>query len=210
MARTKKEAINWIKNAVGKGFDTDGLYGYQCKDLANAYSNYLGYPFKAGNAITIKQPQKGWKKVSVPQPGDVFVMDYWAGGVNYGHTGLVESVEKGNFVSVDQNWYGANLYKGSKAARVRHPIAGASFYRPSYKATPSPKPQPPKAKWVTVKSTAYVRRQPSTKAPLGGSRILLRGTKFRSVGVVRGEKVNGNDKWHKSSKGNFVWSGNIK
>ena len=38
MARTQKEAINWIKNAVGKGFDTDGMYGFQCKDLVNCLS----------------------------------------------------------------------------------------------------------------------------------------------------------------------------
>lgn len=212
MALTKQEAINWIKSSVGKGFDTDGMYGFQCKDLVNAFANYLGYPFKAGNAISINQPQKGWTRQGTPQAGDVFVMDFWSGGVNYGHTGIVETVNKdGTFTSVDQNWLNFSLNKGSKAARVKHPMSGVKFYRPTYKATPAkPKPQP-KQEWKTVKNpVAYVRKQPNSKAGLSGSRILPKSTKFRVVGSVRGEKVAGIDKWYKTVHGNYVWSGALK
>jgi len=65
MARTQKEAINWVKSSVGKGFDTDGMYGFQCKDLVNAYANYLGLPVKAGNAKSLDSPSRGWKKVKL-------------------------------------------------------------------------------------------------------------------------------------------------
>ena len=213
MARTQKEAINWIKNAVGKGFDTDGMYGFQCKDLVNAYANYLGLPVKAGNAKSLDSPSRGWKKVNTPQPGDIFVMDYWFQGTNYGHTGLVESVGNGVVNTVDQNWYNANLTRGSKAARVQHPQSNVRFYRPTFAKAPAPAPKPsaPKKQWVTVKNpVAYVRKQPNSKAPLAGTRILPKGTRFRITGEVKGEKVAGIDKWGKSERGNYVWSGAYK
>ena len=90
--RTKAKALKWINDSIGKRIDFDGYYGAQCKDSVNAYASYLGFPFTAGNAITLLQPQKGWKQVKVPMPGDVFVMDYVSGGINYGHTGLVQTV----------------------------------------------------------------------------------------------------------------------
>lgn len=63
-------------------------------------------------------------------------------------------------------------------------------------------------KTVTVTGPANVRKRPSTSAPLSGSKRLKKGDKFTSVGLVKGTNVNGNNKWHKTSKGNFVWSGN--
>lgn len=72
-------------------------------------------------------------------------------------------------------------------------------------ANPEVKPYP---KAVTVTSACYVRSAPSTGAPLAGSRTLNKDDVFTSVGLVTGTSVAGNNKWHKSSKGNYVWSGN--
>lgn len=68
------------------------------------------------------------------------------------------------------------------------------------------RPKYPRA--VTVTSTAYVRSKPSTSAPLAGSRVLSKGNVFTSVGLVAGTSVGGNNRWHKSSLGRYVWSGN--
>lgn len=76
------------------------------------------------------------------------------------------------------------------------------------KPTPKPVPKPEYPRKVTVTSPANVRKKPSVKAPLSGSKTLKKGDVFTSVGLVSGDKVNGNNKWHKSSRGNYVWSGN--
>ena len=59
---------------------------------------------------------------------------------------------------------------------------------------------------VTV-PTLFVRGAPNTQAPLAGSQRLNNGDVFAVVEIVGGESVEGNNKWWKSAKGNFVWSG---
>jgi hypothetical protein len=61
---------------------------------------------------------------------------------------------------------------------------------------------------VKVTAPAYVRSAPRLNAPLAGSQTLNVGDVFTSVGLVAGDSVGGNNKWHKSSRGNYVWSGN--
>lgn len=130
--KTLAEALAWANggwktdkyaktlNGV-RGIDVDGQDGFQCKDFANAYAEYVGAPFSLGNAIVLwNQPQKNWTKQSSPKPGDVFVKHYVSGGVDYGHTGVVVQVLSGSFTSVDQNWYNASLTHGSPPAKVAH------------------------------------------------------------------------------------------
>ena len=71
-------------------------------------------------------------------------------------------------------------------------------------------PAPPAQFSVAVLRTCYVRSQPKLSAPLAGSRILYPGDRFAGVAVVKGDSVGGNNNWVKSSKGNYVWSGNLK
>ncbi len=65
--------------------------------------------------------------------------------------------------------------------------------------------------WVRVDKTcgANVRKQANTKSVLSGSRFLKKGDKFEAVEIVNGESVSGNNKWYKSKKGNYVWSGGL-
>lgn len=60
------------------------------------------------------------------------------------------------------------------------------------------------------KAVANVRSQPSTTAPLAGSRQLKRGQTFKYVAVVSGSSVAGNNQWFKSAKGNYVHSSGVK
>lgn len=71
-----------------------------------------------------------------------------------------------------------------------------------------PKPAYPRTVTVTSPGGANVRSAPKVTAPLSGSKSLVKGDTFTSVGLVTGDNVTGNNKWHKSSKGNYVWSGN--
>lgn len=62
---------------------------------------------------------------------------------------------------------------------------------------------------ATVTGVANVRSAPNTTAPLSGSRRLQPGQWFDYVAKVQGQNVSGNNIWYKSTKGNFVWSGNV-
>lgn len=106
---------------AGMGVDKDGVYGYQCADVPSyAVKQWLGLDLW-GNAIDLldSAAENGLRVVYAGQeairPGAFFVMDYWAGGVNYGHTGLVIEVLDGGLVrTVEQNLAG-NLEVGSPA-----------------------------------------------------------------------------------------------
>lgn len=157
----------WFWYGLRKGIDTDGWYGFQCKDLVNAYSIWLGRPFTAGNAEALWRVAQNpwWTKIpatSAPKTGDVFVMWYSAGGVQYGHTGIVRSAYSTTFKSLDQNWVNSNLNSGSPPALVSHPRNSAKvqygirgYLRPKMTtSTPTPAPIPPIVTpvYYTVKS----------------------------------------------------------
>lgn len=56
----------------------------------------------------------------------------------------------------------------------------------------------------------YVRTAPSVNAPVGGSQILYPGDRFEYSAKVYGDYVSGNNVWYHSTRGNYVWSGNVK
>ena len=77
-ARTREEALTWVRSQEGKFLDFDGRYGEQCVDFLSFYYQYLGKPILWGNAnaFTWSNPPAGWTKYPttgnfVPQPGDV-------------------------------------------------------------------------------------------------------------------------------------------
>ncbi|WP_341275177.1 glucosaminidase domain-containing protein [Staphylococcus haemolyticus] len=128
----------------------------QCWDLPNyIFERYWGFR-TWGNANAMARranyPNTSWKIYAntpsfVPKPGDVAVWTYgWAG-----HTAIVVGPsDKKHFRCVDQNWYGANQYRGSVAAYVNHDYSGRGgslyFVRPPYKSEPkkpTPKPTEP-------------------------------------------------------------------
>ena len=84
-------------------------------------------------------PSRDWKIYAntsnfVPKPGDIAVWTYGSAG----HTAIVIGPsDKSNFKCIDQNWYNANSYYGSKAAYVNHNYNGMGgslyFVRPPYK-----------------------------------------------------------------------------
>lgn len=134
---TQQQAIDWLtggwkkspyaKDAGGGvlAVDTDGKYGFQCKDFVNAYAIFLGHPFTGGNANALWDvPQDPfWQKIPAtqqPQPGDVFVRRFVSGGTEFDHTGGIKVVDALGFLSTDQNWFNSSLDKGSPPASVYH------------------------------------------------------------------------------------------
>lgn len=88
--------------------------------------------------------------------------------------------------------------------------AGLAVKPPAPKPAPKPTPKPkPVIRKVTITvPVANVRKQPTTASPLSGSKTLKKGDVFTSVGLVKGQNVQGNPWWHRSSFGNHVWAGN--
>lgn len=163
----------WYWYGLKRGIDTDGYYGFQCKDLVNAYSIWLGRPFTAGNAEALwRVPQNPWwTRVApnkTPKIGDVFIMWYgayvWDGKRNvwmqFGHTGLVRNVYDKTFRNLAQNWVNSNLNSGSPPAwvinsrnstAVQYGIRG--YLRPKLTTSvPTPAPIPPITPPYIVKS----------------------------------------------------------
>ena len=112
-ARTREEALNWVRSQEGKFLDFDRQYGAQCVDFLSFYYQYLGKPILWGNAnaFTWSNPPAGWTKYPntgnfVPQPGDVAATT--AGP--YGHVGIVLSANNDTVEIMDQNRSGKNSY----------------------------------------------------------------------------------------------------
>lgn len=140
---TIEQARQWILGSIGNRYDTDGMYGAQCKDYANAYSNFHGHPLQPSNAYptwTLAQ-DPFWQKLAntptfLPQVGDIVVWGAWTGNP-YGHIGVVLDANLNTFRSVDQNWFNANSTTGSPAAIVSHNYTNprvVGFLRPTYSA----------------------------------------------------------------------------
>lgn len=92
-SHTQQEALNWVRNQVGKGIDYDGIYGNQCVDLIKAYYAYLGVSPVGGNGsdYTSNSLPSGWQRIkgASPKPGDILV--YTGGYNNYGHVAIYEA-----------------------------------------------------------------------------------------------------------------------
>jgi len=76
--------------------------------------------------------------------------------------------------------------------------------------TSAPVVAPVQSGWATVIVPALnVRSQPTASSALAGSKTLRQGDRFQYVAIVDGQNVGGNNKWLKSTKGNYVWSGGV-
>lgn len=75
--------------------------------------------------------------------------------------------------------------------------------------TPAVVPAPSVGGTARVLRQCNVRVLPNSKSALGGSRTLNAGDTFKYSAKVFGESVSGNNIWYHSTRGNYVWSGNV-
>lgn len=92
----------------GRGCDTDGQYGNQCKDWANEFAKEIGHPLPAGNAIDMAGRNiAGYQWIpntpsAVPMKGDSIV---WGAQVGpFGHIADCFDANPYTFRSYDQNF----------------------------------------------------------------------------------------------------------
>lgn len=133
---TQLEMINWAKAQENKWIDVDGAYGAQCVDLIMKYCQVFGGMIPRGNAIDYLSNAipKDWKHYSSGeiQPGDVAIWK-WGSWDEYGHVGIVISVNGRYVTSVEQNVDGAAVGVGGYARiRTRDDSCLVGFIRPAY------------------------------------------------------------------------------
>ena len=108
----------WLKNAIGRGMNPDGAYGYQCKDVADDYSTWLFgnwqntiRPANAKDAFAKANPDYFIKIANnlndpnlIPQPGDIIT--WGASQANpWGHIAVVVSADKTGVVVIEQDGF---------------------------------------------------------------------------------------------------------
>ncbi|HFI0942256.1 TPA: CHAP domain-containing protein [Streptococcus suis] len=138
---TANDTVNFVKDLAnrGQGVDFDGWYGMQCVDLPNwICGKFFGKPLW-GDAIDLIQSAKqhGFEvhympTSARPRPGAIFVKNYWAGGRNYGHTGVIIGVSGDVVQTVEQNIVG-NLDVGGPAQYSSQRISNlVGWFYPPY------------------------------------------------------------------------------
>ncbi|MDO0948242.1 N-acetylmuramoyl-L-alanine amidase [Mammaliicoccus sciuri] len=174
VTKTQAEAYSYMNKLVGKGWDFDGSFGWQCFDLVNFYWNYLtggqlyglyakDIPFKNNfdGLATVYENTPSF----LPQKGDIVV---WNGnwGEGCGHVAIVHSANINTFVSLDQNWWGGGRNKTEVAQYITHTYDFPMYFiRPHFKvkstvkskvtSVAKPKATVTKKKFVLVAGHGY-------------------------------------------------------
>ncbi|WP_413481875.1 SH3 domain-containing protein [Mammaliicoccus vitulinus] len=115
---TKNEFVKFLNGTIGKQYDFDGWYGFQCFDYANiGWQQLFGHGLKGDGAIDIpfnKENKQYFKKEAtvyentpdfLAQPGDmvIFNANY---GQGYGHVSWVINATLNTITVLEQNWLG--------------------------------------------------------------------------------------------------------
>lgn len=119
---TKSEFVKFLKGTIGKQYDFDGWYGFQCFDYANiGWQQLFGHGLKGNGAIDIPTHNKFDNEATVyentksfkAEPGDmvVFNANY---GQGYGHVAWVISATLNEITVLEQNWQGGGWTDGIK------------------------------------------------------------------------------------------------
>ncbi|HEM3612107.1 TPA: CHAP domain-containing protein [Streptococcus suis] len=138
---TANDVVNFVTDLAnrGQGVDYDGWYGNQCVDLPNWICGKFFGKSLWGNAIDLikSAKQHGFEvhympTSARPRPGAIFVKNYWAGGTNYGHTGVIIGVSGDTVQTIEQNLVG-NLSVGGPAQYSSQQISNlVGWFYPPY------------------------------------------------------------------------------
>lgn len=121
---TKNEFLKFLNTTIGKQYDFDGYYGYQCFDYANiGWNKLFGHglkgesakdiPFNAENKANFKKEATVYENTPSfkAQPGDLVVFDEKYGEGD-GHVAWVISATLNEIVVLEQNWQGGGWTDG--------------------------------------------------------------------------------------------------
>lgn len=120
---TQKQFVAWLKQSIGKKYDFDHYYGYQCYDYANAGWTQL-FPTKSLKGLHAKNIHKDNKAMLatrakvykntpdfLAKPGDMVIFPGTYGNGS-GHVGWVLSATLNELVVIEQNWLGGGWTSG--------------------------------------------------------------------------------------------------
>lgn len=121
---TKNEFLKFLNTTIGKQYDFDGYYGYQCFDYANiGWNKLFGHGLKGESAKDIpfnEENKANFKKEATvfentpsfkAQPGDLVVFDEKYGQGD-GHVAWVISATLNEIIVLEQNWEGGGWTDG--------------------------------------------------------------------------------------------------
>ena len=199
---TQKEAVKYALGMVGKGYDYDNAYGWQCFDTANYYWHQLfGHGLKGNGAADIPTHNnfKGEATVHentksfLAKPGDLGVLNRNYGG-GYGHVFIVVGATLQQLDVVEQNWLGGGLNKTEVTARRKHNYDFPMwFIRPNFKAEPKKTtPKKETAKKPTSKPATSKKKGKTLKYnrdEIKGYNMAKRGYKPKGV-VIHNDAGN--------------------
>ena len=199
---TQKEAVKYALGMVGKGYDYDNAYGWQCFDTANYYWHQLfGHGLKGNGAADIPTHNnfKGEATVHentksfLAKPGDLVVFNRNYGG-GYGHVSIVVGATLNQLDVVEQNWLGGGLNKTEVTARRKHNYDFPMwFIRPNFKAEPKKTtPKKETAKKPTSKPATSKKKGKTLKYnrdEIKGYNMAKRGYKPKGV-VIHNDAGN--------------------
>lgn len=220
---SQSQAVSWIKQSIGRYYDFDGWYGFQCYDYANAYWNKLfpGTQLKGVSAANIhtdnKELLKGRATVHkntrnfLAKPGDIVIFNRNYGS-GHGHVGVVISATLNYIIIVEQNWLGGGWTSGNaqggkgweSATKRKHSYDfPMHFIRPNWKkATKKKATKKSSSKntvyynWkgrFTANTTIKVRRSPSLKGAVVDTGSWI--YKNQWVDIVQLKKDRANKLW---------------
>ncbi len=136
---TTQRQEDWIKSAIGRGMDLDGVNQFQCVDVINDYGNYLFGSWEQtvgrGNAKDkyVNMPASYWEKIpnnprdpnQLPERGDVIVWPGFTVVLNgttvnnpAGHIAVVLSATPTSVTTIAQDGF----YKTRPAFQVTYPL----------------------------------------------------------------------------------------
>lgn len=98
---------------LGKGYAWCMAFMYWCTKEAAAQNGVLNPLFKTAGVLAMHNKERNLI-VAIPQPGDIFIMDY---GKGQGHTGIVEKVEKNLIHTIEGNTNDEGSREGYEVCR---------------------------------------------------------------------------------------------
>jgi hypothetical protein len=104
---------------LGKGYAWCASFVYWCYSQA-AKALVVGNPLTQTGGVLDHWARTRGQKVSVPQVGDIFIMDF---GEGKGHTGLVKEVRGSMVVTIEGNTNDANSREGDGVYERIRPIS---------------------------------------------------------------------------------------
>ena len=196
---THKEFVKWLNQSVGKQYNFDNWYGFQCFDSANAGWSQLfpGERLKGYSAKNIPSANNFKGKATVynntesflAKPGDMVVFNGSYGG-GHGHVAWVLEATLDYIIVAEQNWLGQGWTDGieqpgwgpEKVTKRKHAYDFPMwFIRPKFKPESKDEAKKESAKKPAKKPAKKAKKLNYIREEVTGYRLPNRGYKPKGI-----------------------------